>query len=94
MAHTDRQPTDEVFNDLKQAAITVWSRYDDTYGYATEKIERINSISNYADNWYTFLGMFDAKNQAKCLLECELDETTMFLINQREHYTYVRPSFY
>lgn len=93
MAHTDRQPSEAIFNDLKQAAKKVWERYDDTYGYASEKIARVNSITNYADNWYTFVGMFDSTNQQKMFLEVELDETTAFLMEQREHYMYLRPRF-
>lgn len=94
MAHTDRQPKDDIFQDLKQAAIVIWSRYDDTYGYATEKIDRVNSIENYADNWYTFLGMFDTQNQAKMMLEIKLDKTFDFLVVQHAHYRYVRPILY
>lgn len=93
MAHTDRQPTDKIFEDLKQNAIKVWQTYDDTYGYATEKIDRVNSIKNYADNWYTFLGMMDSRNQAKMMIDLQ-DETVAFLLDQHEHYGYARPRFY
>lgn len=94
MAHTDRQPTQEVFDDIKQAATKVWSTYDDTYGYATEKLNRVDSIVNYADNWYTFIGMFDSRNQAKMMLELKRDDTVVFLLDQHVHYGYSRPQFF
>lgn len=58
-------PTTEIFNEIKQAAIIIWKTYDDTHGYASEKIERINSISNYADNVMICYRMFDSSNQRK-----------------------------
>lgn len=57
--------TDDVFNELKREAINIWQTYDDTHGYATEKISMIEPIKNYADNFGTFVGMFDIKNQRK-----------------------------
>lgn len=53
------------FNQLKQEAINIWETYDDTHGYATEKISRLNALENRADNWGTIVGMFDIKNQRK-----------------------------
>lgn len=88
MAHTDRQPSNEIFEDLKQGAIKVWNKYDDTYGYATEKKDKVNSITNYADNWYTFLGMMDSTNQSE-LLTYITQETLDFLREQHIHYGYV-----
>jgi hypothetical protein len=58
-------PSDELFNELKQAAIEIWKTYDDEFGYATEKIDQVNSLSNFKDNWGTFVGMFDIHNQRK-----------------------------
>lgn len=60
-------PSDEVFNEIKEKAIEIWGTYDDTYGYASEKIERVNAIRNYKDNWGTIVGMFDHINQQKLL---------------------------
>lgn len=60
-------PSDEVFNEVKQAAIEIWNTYDDTYGYASEKIEQVNSITNFKDNWGYMVGMFDHDNQQKLL---------------------------
>ena len=58
-------PSDEIFNEIKEKAIEIWQSYDDTYGYATEKITRVNSITNFKDNWGTIVGMFDNPNQQK-----------------------------
>jgi hypothetical protein len=57
--------TDKLFEELRTEAIKIWKTYDDTYGYATEKIEYINSLSNIGDNYGTFIGMFDNDNQQK-----------------------------
>jgi|ERR1039458_5482256 hypothetical protein len=57
-------PTQEIFDDIKGASIRIWQTYDDTYGYATEKIDRINSIENYSDNYMAIVGMFDNNNQS------------------------------
>lgn len=66
MSYNDA-PSDEVFEDIKANAIKIWQTYDDTYGYASEKIDRVNSITNVKDNWGTIVGMFDSTNQAKLL---------------------------
>lgn len=66
MAYYDA-PSDAVFNEIKEKAIEIWRTYDDTYGYATEKIDRVNSIKNIKDNWGEIVGMFDYINQAKLL---------------------------
>ncbi len=87
MAHTDRQPTEAIFNDLQQAALKVWSKYDDTYGYQTEKTTQVNAITNYADNWFTFLGMMDSTNQAELLTYIQ-QEKLDFLREQHVHYGY------
>lgn len=90
MAHTDRQPSQEVFDDIKENAKKVWGDYDNTYGYVDEKLERIEPIHNFADNWYTFLGMMDSNNQLK-LTSSLKPETLEFLREQRVHYGYAMP---
>lgn len=60
-------PSDEVFNEIKAKAIEIWNTYDDTYGYASEKINYVKSITNIRDNWGTIVGMFDNTNQHKLL---------------------------
>lgn len=60
-------PSDEIFNEIKEKAIAIWNTYDDTYGYASEKINYVESITNIKDNWGTIVGMFDSDNQSKLL---------------------------
>lgn len=43
----------------------IWSTYDDTHGYATEKIAYISSLQNIGSNFMTIYGMFDCMNQQK-----------------------------
>lgn len=57
--------SDELFNEIKQAAIDIWHTYDNTYGYVDEKMATIKRIKNISDNYGTFIGMFDVKNQEK-----------------------------
>lgn len=66
MAYYDA-PSDEIFEEIKAKAIEIWQGYDDTYGYATEKIDYVKSIKNIRDNWGTIVGMFDYNNQMKLL---------------------------
>lgn len=86
MAHIDYQPSDALFEDMRQAAIKVWSKYDDTYGYQTEKRNQVNELTNFKDNWYTFLGMMDNTNQVEFERHLELPETRDFLLKQRIYY--------
>ncbi len=60
-------PSDDVFEDIKANAIKIWQTYDDTYGYASEKIDRIKDIANVSDNYMYMVAMFDETNQAKLM---------------------------
>ncbi len=60
-------PSDKIFRDIKENAIKIWRSYDDTHGYATEKIDRIKDIPNSEDNYMYMVAMFDSTNQAKLL---------------------------
>lgn len=40
------KPTDEIFEEVKNASIKIWSGYDDKFGYATEKMNKVYSIDN------------------------------------------------
>ena len=60
-------PSDEVFNEVKSAAIKIWQTYDDTYGYASEKINRIKDWENIRDNVMSIVAMFDIHNQGKLI---------------------------
>ena len=60
-------PSDEVFNDIKEQAIEIWRTYDDTYGYASEKVNKIRHLKNIEDNAWYIVSMFDYQNQAKLI---------------------------
>lgn len=60
-------PSDKIFGEVKQCAIDIWNTYDDTYWYASEKIDRIREISNIRDNMMLIVAMFDRGNQHKLL---------------------------
>lgn len=56
-------PSDAGFENMKAAAILIWKQYDDQYGYATEKISRIENMKNIGDNFMYIFAMFDMDNQ-------------------------------
>ena len=60
-------PPQDVFDDIKNNAIVIWETYDDTYGYQSEKINKIKSIKNVKDNAWYIVAMFDAGNIIKLL---------------------------
>ena len=62
-------PAQEIFDDVKQGAIALWQTYDDTYGYATDKVKRIKDIENVKDNTGYMVAMFDAENQQRLINE-------------------------
>lgn len=59
--------SNRVFNNIKNNSIKIWKTYDDTYGYQTEKVSRVNSITNEKGNWMVIVGMFDQDNQKKLI---------------------------
>ncbi len=61
MEHTT--PSDAIFNEIKEAATKVWNTKDNTYGYVTEKLDRMKSITNVQDNVMFFYRAFDRGNQ-------------------------------
>jgi len=67
-------PTNDQFNELKEKAIEIWQTYDNTYGYADEKVNRIKDIKNIGDNFMYMVAMFDIVNQKK-LAEKMSEET-------------------
>jgi hypothetical protein len=73
-------PSDECFEDLKENAIKLWQTYDDTYGYATEKIDRIKHIQNVGDNFMYMYAMFDWINQAKVKSMCKPETVNQLLL--------------
>jgi len=60
-------PSEEIFQEIKDKAITIWETYDNTYGYVTEKVEYIQSLKNIWSNAMEIVGMFDIHNQAKLM---------------------------
>lgn len=60
-------PSQEIFNEMKQKAISIWSSYDNTYGYVAEKLDIIEAVSNHGGNAMMFFRMFDNQNQIKFL---------------------------
>jgi hypothetical protein len=76
------QASQEVFEDLKQAAIKVWNTYDNEFGYVDEKVDRVNSISNVGDDPMLIYRMFNHINQSRMVNTLELDESVTYL---KEH---------
>ena len=72
-------PSPEIFAEMRDAAIKVWNTKDNTYGYVTEKLERVNSIVNIQDNAMVFYRMFDHENQR--LMKAELSQEALDYIN-------------
>lgn len=91
MAHTDRTPGENVFEDMKQAAITTWLQRDYHEDYIREKLDKIHATNNYADNWYSFLGAMDKINQMIFWHCLKLKGSAEFLKLQRQHYSYFVP---
>ena len=58
-------PSQEIFDDIKEKAMSIWRTYDDTYWYATSKIDAIKDIENIRDNAEYIVAMFDWLNQLK-----------------------------
>lgn len=67
-------PTDNIFNELKEKAIELWSTMGDEPSYSQEKIGRIKEIRNIRDNFMYVVAMFDINNQRK-LAETLSEET-------------------
>ncbi len=74
-----KTPSEEIFNEMKQEAIRIWQTYDNQYGYVDEKMERINSITNFKDNAMVFFRMFDNQNQFK--MQQHLSPESLFYIS-------------
>ncbi len=63
-----KTPSEAIFNEIKKVAKQIWTQnYSDEYGYVTEKTNRIDSITNLADNVMTCYRMFDHSNQLKMM---------------------------
>lgn len=58
-------PSQEMFDEVQKQSIAIWRTYDNTYGYADEKVEKIKNIENVGDNFMYMIAMFDSANQTK-----------------------------
>ena len=74
-------PTDKQFEEVKDKSIEIWKTYDDTFGYATEKIGVIKDMKNISDNLMYMIAMFDITNQQK--LSQSLSEETRLAVRER-----------
>ena len=74
-----KAPPQDIFEDIKSNSIKIWQGYDDTYGYATEKINRIKDVENVRDNAWFIVAMFDGHNQSKLLSMVKPETATMIL---------------
>jgi hypothetical protein len=57
--------SEKEFSEIKEAAIEIWQLYDDTYGYASGKIDEIKNVKNIRDNGMYIIAMFDSENQQR-----------------------------
>lgn len=62
-------PHDNIFEEMKNIACSIWNTYDDTYWYASEKINKIKSLENISDNFMYIFAMFDIENQQRLISE-------------------------
>jgi len=63
-----KAPSTEIFEEVKAAAIEVWTEnYPEETSpfYAKEKVDRIKDIGNVTDNLMYMVAMFDIHNQFK-----------------------------
>lgn len=79
-----KAPSQEIFEDIRANAIQIWFTYDDTYGYASEKINKIKSLENIRDNAWYIVAMFDMNNQAKLLSMVRPETVEMILLARGE----------
>ena len=58
-------PDPEIFKEVQNCAVKIWANYDDEFGYATKKIEKVKGIKNRSDNLMFIVAMFDHLNQKR-----------------------------
>ena len=88
-------PSDAIFEDVKAKCIALWQTYDDTHGYATEKVNRIKDIENIGDNTCYMIAMFDHNNMRNLIAIAE-GETREWMeeLYQLMHVSYHNHLFY
>jgi hypothetical protein len=57
-------PSDEIFNEVKNACIELWKSKNAHPSYENEKVERIKDIGNIKDNVMFMVAMFDDGNMS------------------------------
>jgi len=72
----EKTPSQEIFEDMKKAAIDIWLTYDNEFGYVDEKLGTVNSLTNIKDNAMVFYRMFDHNNQSKMRAKLDIDSIT------------------
>ena len=61
-------PNKDVFDEMISCSIKVWeTNYTDEHGYVTEKVSRLQSLTNVEDNAMICYRMFDHNNQKKLI---------------------------
>ena len=73
-------PSDEIFEEVRAAAIKIWQRYDHP-DYVAEKVGRIAEIRNVGDNVMYIVAMFDHEN--RCALASVLSGEARAAIYER-----------
>jgi len=76
-------PSQQIFDEIKYASMGIWQKYDDTFGYRTEKLNRIKDMENIQDNAMSMVGMFDAQNLFTLLSLEQLSPEARKYINDR-----------
>jgi hypothetical protein len=77
-------PPIAAFMEMKAKAMELWKEVDtdnDKFGYASEKIGRIEPIGNVGDNFMYMVAMFDMDNQV--LLANKLSQETRKEVRDR-----------
>ena len=58
-------PSQEIFDEMKKVSTSIWSNYDNKFGYVDKKMEIINNLKNVQDNAMVMYRMFDIINKSK-----------------------------
>ena len=74
-----KAPSDEAFEELKEASLEIWDTYDDPY--QTKKKDKVRRLDNVRDNFMVIVSMFDAENRKK--LASKLSGPTKFEVRMR-----------
>jgi hypothetical protein len=72
-------PSEVIFDEIKKASISIWEGYDDSYGYASGKINSIKNLENVGDNAWRMVAMFDVPNQRKLITRLSREASRMVL---------------